>query len=105
MSHLPSHEQIMTALSEVIDPEVGLNIVEMGLVYEVEMQEDGVAKVEMTLTTPGCPMSSHITMCVREVLEAMPGVNDVDLELVWDPPWTPEKIEPQAMQRLQSGQV
>jgi metal-sulfur cluster biosynthetic enzyme len=90
---------LLMQLSRVIDPEVGLNIVEMGLVYFVE-EKGGVVRVEMTLTTPGCPMSSYMTQEVKAVLGQLSGIRDVEVEIVWSPPWSPDKIQPEALERL-----
>ncbi len=97
--------QAMERLRQVIDPEVGLNIVDMGLVYEVTFESENRIKVKMTLTTPGCPMGPHITDNVRSVLMQVEGVQGVDVELVWEPQWTPDKIIPGAMEKLRNGEV
>jgi metal-sulfur cluster biosynthetic enzyme len=75
----------------VIDPELGLNIVELGLVYELELDGDDVTVV-MTLTTPGCPMQAPIMDGVHRVLSAVPWVGATTVQLVWEPRWTPERI-------------
>lgn len=88
------------ALSEVIDPEVGLDIVTMGLVYSVEMWDDNVIRVDMTLTTPACPMGTHIQQsAVVAVQQACPDAT-VDVQLVWDPPWSPAMISPEGIEEL-----
>lgn len=79
---------ILDALRLVIDPEIGCNIVDLGLVYRIAM-ENGVVEVRMTLTTPGCPMHETICWGVKNVLLAIDGVHDVQVDLVWDPPWNP----------------
>lgn len=93
-------EVVWAALGGVIDPEVGLDIVTMGLVYSVEVWPDGSIQVEMTLTTRGCPMGSHIVgsaeMAVRQ---ALPGRN-VIINLVWSPEWSPSMISPDALKEL-----
>ena len=81
-------DYILETLKQVIDPEIGCNIVDLGLVYSVAM-EDGVISVKMTLTTPGCPMHEMICWGVKNALQPLPGVRDVDVELVWEPPWNP----------------
>lgn len=90
---------LLMQLSQVIDPEVGLNIVEMGLVYLVE-EKDGVVRVEMTLTTPGCPMGSYLTQEVKSALGRLNGVREIEVEIVWAPPWSPDRIQPDALERL-----
>lgn len=94
-------ELLLEKLATVIDPEVGLNIVDMGLVYEARYR-DGLAWVQMTLTTPGCPMSSYLTGEAEAALRTLPGVRTVQVELVWSPPWSPGKIRPQALEELRN---
>ncbi|MGH7646132.1 MAG: metal-sulfur cluster assembly factor [Gemmatimonadales bacterium] len=84
---------VREALRDVKDPELDLNIVDLGLVYDVELDE-GEVRVKMTLTSPGCPAGPMITNDAYRVLRALPGVRDVDIEIVWEPYWTPERIEP-----------
>ena len=81
------------ALRKVKDPELNLNIVDLGLVYDVAV-EGSVAKIDMTLTSPGCPAGPQITGDVERVVKAVPGVTGVDLTIVWQPFWTPDLIEP-----------
>jgi metal-sulfur cluster biosynthetic enzyme len=80
-------------LRAVKDPELNLNIIDLGLVYGVEV-EDGNVRIEMTLTSPGCPAGPQIMNDIHKTLRAVAGVNDVDIDIVWEPYWTPEKIEP-----------
>lgn len=91
----PTPRTIADRLRAVIDPEVGLNIVDLGLLYDVRV-EDGAATVRLTMTTPACPMSSYIAQEVGSVLQAVPGLRSGAVELVWDPPWAPHMIEPLA---------
>lgn len=86
-------ELVRQALREVKDPELDLNIIDLGLVYDVEV-DDGNVRIEMTLTSPGCPAGPMITNDAHTVLKALEGVKDVNVEIVWEPYWTPEKIEP-----------
>jgi metal-sulfur cluster biosynthetic enzyme len=85
---LLNNELVYAALREVIDPEIGCNIVDLGLVYDVNIRGDAV-QVRMTLTTPGCPMSESLGWGVKQALLNLPPVTDVEVELVWDPPWNP----------------
>lgn len=84
---------VRQSLRKVKDPELDLNIVDLGLVYDIEVA-DGVVRVNMTLTSPGCPAGPMITNDVYRQVRELPGVTDVDVEIVWEPYWTPERIEP-----------
>lgn len=87
-------EVIRKALRQVKDPELGLNIVDIGLVYDIEVSEQGDANVKMTLTSPGCPSGAEIMEDARLVVEQVEGVNSAAIELVWEPYWTPERMDP-----------
>ena len=82
---------ILEALHQVIDPEINCNIVDLGLVYSVAIT-DGVVKVTMTLTTPGCPMHESISWGVKNAVSGLEGVKDAEVEIVWDPPWNPSMM-------------
>ena len=84
-----SAELARKALRAVKDPELGLNIIDIGLIYDLDIDEAGVVHVTMTLTSPGCPVGAEIMADVRQTLAELEGVTSVDLELVWEPPWTP----------------
>jgi metal-sulfur cluster biosynthetic enzyme len=85
---------IRKALRAVKDPELNLNIVDLGLVYDIEVNDSGDVAVKMTLTSPGCPAGPEIVGDVNRTVHALDGVNTVDVEIVWEPYWTPEKIDP-----------
>jgi metal-sulfur cluster biosynthetic enzyme len=87
-----SPEMLRDLLREVIDPEIGINIVDLGLVYDVQLSGDGVAMIRMTLTTPGCPLGGYIDDAIHETLWGAPGVTGVDVRIVWDPPWDPDQM-------------
>jgi metal-sulfur cluster biosynthetic enzyme len=89
-----SPDTIRKALRAVKDPELNLNIIDLGLVYDIEASEEGDVRVKMTLTSPGCPAGGEILQGVREVASDLEGVRSVDVELVWDPYWTPERMDP-----------
>ena len=91
---MQSSETVRKALRAVKDPELGLNIIDLGLVYDVEVHEGGKVHVRMTLTSPGCPAGGEIIQSVRDVASELEGVTDVEVELVWEPYWTPEKMDP-----------
>ena len=93
-------EQVLDALRQVIDPELGINIVDMGLIYGIEIQGDRV-HVKMTLTTPGCPMSAPlVAMADAAIREGVPEAETVEIELVWEPPWDPSRLSEAAKKRL-----
>jgi metal-sulfur cluster biosynthetic enzyme len=92
---MPSKEDVYEALRAVEDPELGMDIVELGLLYDVEVEGPKV-KVIHTLTSMGCPVGPMIQENVDQVVRAMPDVQDVEVELTWDPPWTPEKMSDDA---------
>lgn len=92
-------EQVYEALQECYDPEIPVNIVDLGLVYDVEVIEDKVA-VKMTLTAPGCGMGTMIAADATEKIKALEGVEDATVDLVWDPPWNPGMISEEAKQKL-----
>jgi len=85
---MPTEEMVLSVLRQVVDPEIGCNIVDLGLIYGLEIK-DGRIAVTMTLTTPGCPMHESLVAGVEEVLRMLPGVQDVQVNVVWDPPWSP----------------
>jgi metal-sulfur cluster biosynthetic enzyme len=89
----PSVDQVKLALRKVKDPELNLNIMDLGLVYEVAV-EGPLVLIDMTLTSPGCPAGPQIMNDVERAVKAMPGVERVAINLVWQPFWTPDKIEP-----------
>src|SRR5690625_2228707 len=85
-------ENILGALGNVIDPELGIDIVNMGLVYGVELNADGLCTVTMTLTSMGCPLAGHIEADVRRALGDIPEIKEIDVNIVWDPPWGKDKM-------------
>jgi metal-sulfur cluster biosynthetic enzyme len=84
---------VRQALRQVKDPELDMNIIDLGLVYDVEVA-GGNVRVNMTLTSPGCPAGPMITNDAYRVLRGLEGVTDVDIEIVWEPYWTPERMDP-----------
>jgi metal-sulfur cluster biosynthetic enzyme len=87
-------ETVRKALRGVKDPELNLNIVDIGLVYEITVSEAGDVHVQMTLTSPGCPAGAEIVSDVKQTIEDLEGVTSVEVEIVWEPYWTPEKMDP-----------
>ena len=92
---MPSKEEVVEALREVEDPELGMDIVELGLLYDVEVEGSKV-KVIHSLTSMGCPAGPMIQQDIDSVARAVPGVEDVEIELTWDPPWTPDRMSDDA---------
>lgn len=93
-------DQAIEVLSTIFDPEIPVNIYELGLVYDVAASEDGDLTITMTLTTPNCPVAGSMPGEVEGKVGALPGVRHVDVNLVWDPPWTPEKMSEAAKLEL-----
>jgi metal-sulfur cluster biosynthetic enzyme len=89
-------DRIRDALRQVIDPELGYNIVELGLVYDVVIEEGGVVHVTMTTTTPGCPATTYLRGGAGEAVSAVPGVEFVDVKLTYEPRWAPEMMSAEA---------
>jgi metal-sulfur cluster biosynthetic enzyme len=99
-----SEELILEALKEVIDPELGINVVDLGLIYSVEIEENGRITIAMTLTTPGCPLHASFAQEIERVLwQSIPDLTGVSIELVWDPPWNPMMISPEGRTWLGIG--
>jgi FeS assembly SUF system protein len=90
---------VMKVLKKCYDPEIPINIVDLGLIYDVRVKESKV-KIKMTLTAPGCPMHSMITEDIKQNVQKIKGVKDVDIELIWDPPWSPERMSASARKKL-----
>ena len=96
------HEAVVAALKEIYDPEIPVNIYDLGLIYNVEINE-GHALVTMTLTTPHCPVAESMPGEVELRVGAVPGIGDAEVNLVWDPPWTPASMSDEA--RLELGML
>lgn len=100
MADKPTKEQLLEALRAVEDPELRLSIVDLGLVYDIDVTDKGDVTVTMTLTTPGCPLNQYLPAQVDSALSKIDGVRHVDVNLVWDPPWTPERMSEEAKAAL-----
>lgn len=85
-------EKIFEELKSVYDPELGINVVDLGLIYSVGITEENDVSITMTLTTPGCPLHNSITSGIRYCVEGIEEVNKVDVNLVWQPAWSPDKM-------------
>ena len=94
---------VIDALKSIYDPEIPVDIYELGLIYDVEISEDGDAVVTMTLTTPHCPVAESLPNEVELRVLSVPGIRDAEVKLVWDPPWDPSKMSDEA--RLELGML
>lgn len=92
--------RIVAALRTVHDPEIPVNIHDLGLVYAIEIYAGGRVRILMTLTTPGCPVAQEFPAHVAQVVKAVPGVSDCEVEIVWEPPWSAERITVEDRLRL-----
>jgi len=97
---IPLQEQVMDMLRRVYDPEIPVNIVELGLIYEVNVDENHNVIIKMTLTSPGCPVAISMPALIKKHVEAIEGVGMVTVELVWDPPWSEDSMSEQAKLEL-----
>jgi FeS assembly SUF system protein len=88
----PSEDALIAACASVYDPEIPVNIYELGLIYAIDLHDDGHVKVEMSLTAPGCPSAQELPEQVRDAVMAVNGVSGCDVEVVWDPPWDPSRM-------------
>ncbi len=96
-------QAVVDALKEIYDPEIPVNIYDLGLIYGVEVDDDADATILMTLTTPHCPVAETMPGEVELRAASVPGIRDAEVELVWDPPWSPEKMSDEA--RLELGML
>ena len=93
-------EKIISEIKKIYDPEIPVNIFELGLIYKIEVIDNKKALIEMTLTSPNCPVAESLPNSVKENILKIDGVEDVELKLVWDPPWTKEKMSEAAKLEL-----
>ncbi len=106
VAHQPGgelYEGVISALKEIFDPEIPVNIYELGLIYGVEITQDGAASITMTLTTPHCPVAESMPAEVEMRVAAVHGIREAEVHLVWDPPWDPAKMSDEA--RLELGML
>ena len=92
----PSEDDVIAAIATVFDPEIPVNIYELGLIYAVDLHDDGRVKVEMTLTAPGCPSAQELPVQVRDAVLTVTGVSACEVETVWDPPWDATRMSEDA---------
>lgn len=100
-ANLALRPKVIDAICGVYDPEIPVNIHELGLIYDVQVDASGRVEVQMTLTAPGCPSAQYLPVEVESRIRDVTGVTDVRVEVVWDPPWTPDRMSEAA--RLQLG--
>ena len=93
-------EKIVSEIKKIYDPEIPVNIFELGLIYKIEVNDDKKVLIEMTLTSPNCPVAESLPNSVKENILKIDEINDVELKLVWDPPWTKEKMSEAAKLEL-----
>ena len=96
----PTEDALIAAIGSVYDPEIPVNIYELGLIYAIDIGDDGSVKVEMTLTAPACPSAQELPIQVRDAVMAVPGVTGCEVETVWDPPWDPSRMSDEARLQL-----
>ncbi len=94
-------ESVIVALKTVFDPEIPVNIYDLGLIYDIAVNEEGLAHIQMTLTSPGCPVAQTFPGTVEQAVNQVEGISDCNVELVWEPPWTQERMSEVA--RLELG--
>ena len=92
--------KIIEEIKKIYDPEIPVNIYELGLIYKIEINEDKIVNIDMTLTSPNCPVAESLPISVKDNILNIDGVNDVNLKLVWDPPWTKDKMSEAAKLEL-----
>ena len=93
-------EKIVSEIKKIYDPEIPVNIYELGLIYKIEIKETKKVNIDMTLTSPNCPVAESLPKMVKDNILQLEGVDDVDLNLVWDPPWTKDKMSEAAKLEL-----
>jgi FeS assembly SUF system protein len=96
----PLRESVIAALRTIFDPEIPVNIYDLGLIYQLDVERDGKVSIRMTLTAPACPVAETFPGTVESRLHEVPGVTGVRVELVWDPPWTRDRIPEEVKLRL-----
>jgi FeS assembly SUF system protein len=96
----PLHDRVVEALREVHDPEIPVNIYDLGLIYRLDVDEVGRVDIDMTLTTPNCPVAESMPNMVMEAVQGVDEVASVNVNLVWDPPWGPDKMSEEARMAL-----
>ena len=97
---METKEKIIEEIRKIYDPEIPVNIYELGLIYKIDVLDDQKVKIDMTLTSPNCPVAEELPNSVKYNIMKLEGVKEVDLQLVWDPPWTQDKMSEAAKLEL-----
>ena len=93
-------QKVIDEIKKIYDPEIPVNIYELGLIYKVEIKDKNIVNIDMTLTSPNCPVAESLPKTVKDNILKLEGVKDVDLKLVWDPPWSKDKMSEAAKLEL-----
>ena len=96
-------QQVLDSLKECMDPEIPINVVDMGLIYGVDVKDDNKVNIKMTMTTRGCPLHDTLVSDVKRYVNKVPGVAGVNVEIVWEPPWTPERMSEEGKKLINYG--
>ena len=99
-SSIANHDDVIGALRTVFDPEIPVNIYDLGLIYRCDIDGNGGVNIEMTLTAPGCPVAGDMPQWVADAVASLGGIGEVQVRLVWDPPWNQEKMSEEAKLEL-----
>ena len=92
-------DKIIETLKECYDPEIPINVIDLGLIYDIRIEDD-IVHIKMTLTSPHCPLANFLAEDIKQKIEKINGVKKAEVEIVWDPPWTPERISQEAKETL-----
>ena len=92
--------KVISEIKKIYDPEIPVNIYELGLIYKIEIDDENKVTIEMTLTSPNCPVAESLPKSVKDNIKKIEGVNEVELKLVWDPPWSKDKMSESAKLEL-----
>src|SRR5215472_12764991 len=98
-----TNQQVLDSLKECMDPEIPINVVDMGLIYGVDVKDDNNVDIKMTMTTRGCPLHDTLVSDVKRHVGRINGIGDIDVHIVWDPPWSIEKMDPVAREKMGFG--
>jgi metal-sulfur cluster biosynthetic enzyme len=100
MAFKVNQQMVVDALKKCMDPEVPLSVVDLGLIYGVDINDKNDVNIKMTMTTRGCPLHDTLVKDVKKYLGKIDGIGDINVEIVWDPPWTPERMSPEAKDKI-----